>query len=240
MDEFPSHFRELKHKIVRKFLTKIQPKVLLDVGAGVGLTERLLRVPLGTWFIALDCDRESLQFWPGEKVLADAVYCPFKGESVDVILILDVLEHIQRDDSVLSNCWKVLTAGGLLFISVPQKNQPLCFISPEEEDHIRSGYLIHELHAKAKSIGFTLIYGTYIHSAFIALVEDSLQKIAKTATRNMSIPGMKGFSSDLADTKGVMVYVYTMIFKYLAPLRTWIELKTPPSLMRSLFLVLKK
>jgi len=172
--------------------------------------------------------------------LADAVHCPFKGETVDAILILDVLEHIHRDVNVLANCWKILTSGGLLFLSVPQKNQPLCFISPEEEDHIKPGYLFSELYAMAKSVGFTLVYGTYIHSAFIALVEDTFQKVVKTAIRNMSVPGMKGFSSDLVDAKGVMVKVFKKIFKYLAPLRNWIEQKTSASLMRSLFIIYTK
>lgn len=240
MVEFPSHFRACKHSLIQPFLPTGQLHILLDVGAGAGLTQRLLHVSPHTRYISLDCDHPSLHLCPGEKVLADALYYPFRRKSTDILLLLDVLEHILPDEQVLENCWNILSPDGLLFISVPRKIQPLCFISPEEEGHVRSGYDFPDLYTKARSVGFKLFYGKYLHSAVIAFVEDCLQKTMKIALRTISIPGMKGFSSDLVGTKGVLTRLYTKIFTFLAPFRNWIERKTPPSLMRSLILVLKK
>ena len=46
----------------------------------------------------------------------------FKKEAFDKVLFFDVLEHLQNQDMILFEIWRVLKSKGLLLISVPNKN----------------------------------------------------------------------------------------------------------------------
>ncbi len=47
---------------------------------------------------------------------------PFVTHSVDVIILLDVLEHINNRKALLRECHRLLKEGGLFILSVPNKN----------------------------------------------------------------------------------------------------------------------
>jgi 2-polyprenyl-3-methyl-5-hydroxy-6-metoxy-1,4-benzoquinol methylase len=55
-----------------------------------------------------------------EVVWADARKLPFEDESFDVVICLDVLEHIEEDFMVISEISRVLKSGGRFLISVPE------------------------------------------------------------------------------------------------------------------------
>lgn len=46
----------------------------------------------------------------------------FSQNSFDKVLFFDVLEHLENQDLTLSEIWRVLKKGGLLLLSVPNKN----------------------------------------------------------------------------------------------------------------------
>jgi SAM-dependent methyltransferase len=52
-------------------------------------------------------------------VVGDATAIPFKDASIDAILCLNVLEHIQEPNALLEECFRVVTPQGQLFITVP-------------------------------------------------------------------------------------------------------------------------
>ena len=52
-------------------------------------------------------------------VQSDAVRLPFSESSFDAAFILDVLEHIDEDETVLREIRRVLRPGGSLLITVP-------------------------------------------------------------------------------------------------------------------------
>jgi len=52
-------------------------------------------------------------------VFADAHYIPLRSESVDNVLLLDVLEHLVDPDKCLKEIFRVLKPGGTLTIQVP-------------------------------------------------------------------------------------------------------------------------
>lgn len=49
----------------------------------------------------------------------DLVRCPLFDDSIDVVILLNVLEHIQDDRSALQQVWRVLKPGGIAIIEVP-------------------------------------------------------------------------------------------------------------------------
>ncbi len=63
----------------------------------------------------------AIQQQKGIKVIqADARRLPFQDSSFDLIVCLDVLEHIIEDDLAASEIFRVLKPGGRFLISVPE------------------------------------------------------------------------------------------------------------------------
>ncbi|CAN5478411.1 hypothetical protein BH09SUM1_BH09SUM1_10090 [soil metagenome] len=97
-----------------------RPGRVLDVGCGTGLMlERLHRwEPIGLDFspLALDFSRRR-----GVKnlVRGDVVKLPFQDNSIDLIMALDLIEHIERDDLMAAEFFRVLRPGGVLMATVP-------------------------------------------------------------------------------------------------------------------------
>jgi SAM-dependent methyltransferase len=83
----------------------------------------------------------------------------------DLILCVDVMEHIENDLLVLKNFRRALRPGGQLIISTPSDQggsdvhggQTESFI----EEHIRDGYNINDIREKLRSAGFDQVDAKY-------------------------------------------------------------------------------
>jgi 2-polyprenyl-3-methyl-5-hydroxy-6-metoxy-1,4-benzoquinol methylase len=82
----------------------------------------------------------------------------------DLVLCVDVMEHIEADVLVLANYNKALKPGGMLLISTPSDQGGSDVhqhdTKPEGavgfiDEHVRDGYGVNELHAKLKKAGFS-------------------------------------------------------------------------------------
>ncbi|MBK5284226.1 MAG: class I SAM-dependent methyltransferase [Bacteroidia bacterium] len=83
----------------------------------------------------------------------------FKNENnFDLVLCVDVMEHIEQDILVLKNFCSSLKPGGMLLISTPsdqggsdaQEDSDESFI----EEHVRNGYNINDMKNKLREAGF--------------------------------------------------------------------------------------
>lgn len=54
-------------------------------------------------------------------IASSAEHLPFVNESVNTVLLLDVLEHVRNDQKVIDEAWRILSKGGTLILSVPHK-----------------------------------------------------------------------------------------------------------------------
>ena len=90
-------------------------------------------------------------------------------EKYDLILSVDVMEHIEEDEKVFANFYRALGAGGMLLISTPsdQGGSDVHEISDTSfiEEHVRDGYNMRDLEEKLKNAGFSHVniryqYGT--------------------------------------------------------------------------------
>ena len=88
-----------------------------------------------------------------------------KENSFDLILSVDVMEHILEDVEVFKNFHASLKQGGMLLISTPS-DQGGSDVHEESgtsfiEEHVRDGYNIKDIEDKLKSAGFSKVDAGY-------------------------------------------------------------------------------
>ena len=79
-------------------------------------------------------------------------------EKADLIIAIDVLEHIDDDIAVLSNFYISMKDNAVIIISTPSNFDNA---SSFADEHIRPGYSIDELIRKVKSVGFNIVEHKY-------------------------------------------------------------------------------
>lgn len=125
LDELEStHWWYLARKnILRDWCSKLLPTShVLDLGSATG-GNSLVMQQLGFKVTSLEYSElgYQLQLKKGISVTkGDARNIPFSADYFDAIICLDVLEHIQEDDKVVSEINRVLKSGGKFLISVPE------------------------------------------------------------------------------------------------------------------------
>ncbi len=99
---------------------------ILDVGCGVGAFVRRLRL-LSPYVWGVDVDAQRVRAGAQEVdglALAVGEHLPFKGEVFHVVLLHEVLEHVQDDAATLRECWRVVVPGGHIVIFTPNRLYP--------------------------------------------------------------------------------------------------------------------
>ncbi len=90
-----------------------------------------------------------------------AEYTP--KESFDLIIAIDILEHIENDEQVLRNFRKVLNKGGKLVISSPSNFDESAKFTAE---HVRPGYSKEDICSKLENAGFKIVSFEYSYGKF--------------------------------------------------------------------------
>lgn len=115
---------EIRNRLLERLdIVKLQPKVVLDLGAGTGHASKALRHRYrGAEVIALDlspgmlAQAERRQAWLRrfDPVIADAHRLPLQDASVELIFSNLLLEWCHDPDAVFQEIRRVLKPGGLL------------------------------------------------------------------------------------------------------------------------------
>lgn len=157
------------HKALRKLPGSPASLSILDAGAGFGQYSFWMQKHFKQCSIQAvdvkeeqveDCNNffnrigaENVRFEVGDLVT-------FKKENnFDLVLCVDVMEHIEQDVQVLKNFCASLRPGGMLLISTPSdKGGSDAHDESSEsfiEEHVRNGYNIDEMKNKLKEAGFS-------------------------------------------------------------------------------------
>ncbi len=111
-----------------------RPLRVLDAGSGRGFfMKALLQCPWIKHVEGIDADADNVtaaRHLIGDDARANVQQgrletLPFKPHSFDMILCMEVLEHVEDEDAVLGELRRVLSPGGTLFVSVPHRGFPL-------------------------------------------------------------------------------------------------------------------
>lgn len=103
---------------------KEKDRKILEVGAGTGDDiESVAR--LGEVYV-LDINSDALDLIPDELVIekkcCDVNKIPYPANYFDLVLLFDVLEHVEDDKKVMKEIRRVLRDGGHLILTVPAFN----------------------------------------------------------------------------------------------------------------------
>jgi SAM-dependent methyltransferase len=124
------HFIDLasrRHAVAEaKRVTARTTPVILEIGISSGyliddLAEHLpFAAIIGADYTYGTLEHASQRLPPGIPLLQfDLVECPLPDACVDVVILLNVLEHIERDDVALAQLRRILKPGGAAIIEVP-------------------------------------------------------------------------------------------------------------------------
>jgi 2-polyprenyl-3-methyl-5-hydroxy-6-metoxy-1,4-benzoquinol methylase len=168
---------------VRKALRKISSALpssasVLDAGMGFGQYSWWMATHFRNWNItAADIKSEQVadcNAFFGKTGLAgrvratEADLVTWKStEKYDLILCVDVMEHIEQDTAVFASFCAMMNPNGYLVISTPSDLGGSDVHSDDEEsfisEHVRDGYGMDEINVKLKDAGFDNVSASYTY-----------------------------------------------------------------------------
>jgi ubiquinone/menaquinone biosynthesis C-methylase UbiE len=153
---------------------KLLPRDLrraLDAGSGIGAYSLLLarRYPSAA-VVGCDIDqsktafcnhlREELRVDNVSFVSSDVTELDHRWDPFDMVVCIDVLEHVPAYQSALKRFRDVLRPGGYLYVHVPQTHQRRIFRRFDNwhhDDHVREGFSPSELTKELEVLGFRIV-----------------------------------------------------------------------------------
>ena len=127
----PAH-REANRRLGQQALGMARLKEddsILDVGCGSGWFLAALSKSGSRRLYGIDLSRAqylkgSRDRLPAEVFLeGDAYSIPFRDETVDVVIMAEILEHLERPELALKDAARVLRPGGRLIVTVPSEEK---------------------------------------------------------------------------------------------------------------------
>ena len=154
---------------------------ILDAGSGFGqYTYRMSRLFPQSAILAVDVKEEQIadcnRFFSRINLekrvhFEEADLTRFvQVDRFNLVLSIDVMEHIEEDVQVFKNFYRSLKPGGVVLISTPsdQGGSDTHDHDHEEagvhgfiDEHVRDGYNIREIEDKLKSVGFSRVEARY-------------------------------------------------------------------------------
>ena len=134
--------------------------VVLEAGSSSGFLLRDMRAALpnalvvGSDFTARTLARVAENLPGTPLVRLDLTRCPLADESIDGVVLLNVLEHIADDGAAVQQVFRILRPGGVLVLEVPAGPELFDVYDRMLMHHRR--YKLRELRHLVKSAGFQL------------------------------------------------------------------------------------
>jgi SAM-dependent methyltransferase len=111
--------------LIRQYVD-LQDRRILDVGCGLGMyVEKFRQFSPNVFGVDIDADKveQASKSLPNIQ-LSPAEALPFSDESFDVILLHEVLEHVDDDRAAVREAYRCLAPGGQMVIYAPNRLYP--------------------------------------------------------------------------------------------------------------------
>jgi SAM-dependent methyltransferase len=158
---------------------------VLDIGSGDGRYLELLQPACNVY--RLDYPATNTRYRRQPDVFGDAHRLPIADNSIDAVILLEVIEHVADDRRVIAETHRVLKPSGCIYVSAP-------FIYPEHDvpaDFRR--YTIYGLRKLLSDHGFRVTREQRHGNSFVVafqLLNLSLLEAARDAHRSHRALGM--------------------------------------------------
>ena len=113
----PQWLSDRYHFKARSLLSELRNKLILDVGSGHG--GYLKHLADDNNLISLDYPETNTRYSERPDVYGTASRLPFDSDSIDVILFLEVFEHVKNGELAIAEINRVLKKDGILYFSAP-------------------------------------------------------------------------------------------------------------------------
>lgn len=168
------------HKELREWIkTAPSNAKILDGGAGFGQYTYWLNQKNKNWnILAIDVKDEQVadcnNFFgkigsSNVKFEVGDLTKYVNPNTYDLVVCVDVMEHILEDVQVFKNYFTSMKSGSMLLISTPSDQGGSDVHGDDDssfiEEHVRDGYNIKEIEDKLRSVGFTKVIARYQYGA---------------------------------------------------------------------------
>ncbi len=147
---------------------------VLDAGCGLGIYSLYLAKKSSCFYvIGIDIDEKHVKMCRRIQIKSGIANLQFFRDNIldcsfavkfDVIICIDVLEHIEQDIAALDNFFSLLKEGGYFVLHVPLRLQRRFFKRFKDyaqPDHVREGYELEDLRRMLKEVNFKIIKEIY-------------------------------------------------------------------------------
>jgi len=169
---------------------------ILDVGCGTGAT--MSDLENHGWVVGLDRSMSALKFCRTRQlsrlVSSEAGEIPFRDDTFDAVVALDVLEHVEDDSQVLREIERVLRPGGLVIVTVPAFR--FLWSRHDEALHHLRRYRAPEIGTGMRNAGFEMLKLSYamfllfLPVALYRMVEKVFGAGGEAQTTLKAVPGV--------------------------------------------------
>jgi len=155
--------REMVTAFWKKFRRSPDRYRTLDVGCGAGAMVKFLEKETSSF--GMDESLLALELAKARQLhklfLGDLEHLPVKSHSFDLISAIDVIEHTQNDEQVISELFRILKKDGLLISIIPAFN----FLWSQRDERLghKKRYTVSEIKKLMRQAGFTLLKCSYIN-----------------------------------------------------------------------------
>jgi len=114
-------------KFVRSIISKVceyQKLKILDIGSGEGGTSQVLSEVNNVTSFDMNkirLQRQQNSFSNFNLLCGSSSSLPFKNNSLDLIILQDVLEHLNNREKLINNIYNLLNDKGMIYLSTPNK-----------------------------------------------------------------------------------------------------------------------